>query len=209
MHLISETVQYFLSTWGYWAIVAGLIGENAGFPLPGETVLIAASFLARKGQLSLHWVIPVGIGSAILGNMLGYWLGLRFGDTFLRWFCRVGHLEDSDVQAARELIRRRGGTTIFFARFIFGLRTIAGLLAGMLCMDWRRFMIFNALGAAVWATGMSLVGFAFGASLNDFQQYVEYVSWSLAAVLFAVGYWFWCHHKKSFVARQQKSHASA
>jgi membrane protein DedA with SNARE-associated domain len=204
MNFISEGVRYFLSNWGYWAIVAGIVGENAGLPVPGEAVLIAASFLAKKGTLSLPWVIVIGIAAAITGNMVGYWLGHSFGNTLLHWFRRIGHLDDVDIQVARNLIRHRGGTTIFFARFIFGLRTIAGVLAGMLSMEWRRFMAFNALGAAVWATGMSFVGYGFGASLKDFQQYFEYVSWLLATILFLIGYWLWRRYKRSFAEGRSK-----
>jgi membrane protein DedA with SNARE-associated domain len=201
MHWVSETIRYYLSHWGYWAIVIGILGENAGLPLPGEAVLMAASFLAKKGQLQLDFVIPIAIVAATLGDNAGYWVGHKLGRPVLRRIGAIVHLDQQDLSVAQDLIRRRGGRTIFFARFIFGLRTIAGLLAGTLDMEWRRFFLCNALGAATWATAMSLVGFAFGARLNNFEQYFEYASWALGAALFAMGYWVWRRYKKQFANR--------
>ena len=206
MHLIAKAVEYFLAHWGYLAVIVGILGEDVGLPLPGETVLISASFLARKGELTVYWLIPVAIVAAVVGDNTGYLLGEKFGKFFVRWLSKIAHLDDEDIRAAKDLIRRRGGTTIFFARFIIGLRTVAGILAGALGMEWRRFFICNALGATAWVVTMSLAGYAFGASLRNFTDYFEYVSWSLSGGLFLTGYLIWKKHKKSFERRDHKHH---
>lgn len=209
MDWFSDGVRYFLSNWGYCAIVVGILGENAGLPIPGEAILIAASFLAKKGRLELHWVIPVGITAAIVGQATGYWLGRTFGQTFLRWLRAIAHFDDTDMAAAKKLICRRGVTTIFVARFIVGLRTVAGVLAGTLGMERRRFCAANVLGAVAWVTTMSLMGYAFGARVNDFSHYVEYVSWTLGAALFAGGYLAWKRYKKSAEEEDEQNRAAA
>ena len=140
----------------------------------------------------------------MVGDNAGYWLGQKFGGRIIRRLSKISHLGDEDIRAAKDLIRRRGGTTIFFARFIVGLRTIAGLLAGALGMEWRRFFIFNALGATAWVFSMSFAGYAFGAGLKNFTDYFNYVSWSLTGILFLTGYLIWRKHKKSFRRRDHK-----
>jgi membrane protein DedA with SNARE-associated domain len=190
MHWMYHTIRTVLTSWGYWAVLAGLLGEDAGLPVPGETVLMFAAFLAHKHTtLELQWVIVTGIGAAILGDNLGYLLGRHFGGTFIRWAKKLFRFDDEDVQAARDLLRRHGGRTIFFSRFIFGLRTIAGPLAGSLGMEWKTFLKFNALGAAVWVTAMSSAGFAFANEFESLLGYIEKASWAIAAGLFLTGYY--------------------
>jgi membrane protein DedA with SNARE-associated domain len=208
MYWLSHTVKYFLGHWGYWAIVVGLLGENAGLPLPGEAVLISSSFLASKHNLHLYYIIPIATAACILGDNIGYWLGHRFGKTFIRWLTHLS-IEEQDVTVAKDLIRRHGGKTIFFARFVFGLRTVAGLLAGMLGMEWRRFFKFNALGAATWVTVMSFLGYLFGATMATFEDYFEYASWSIAAVLFTIGYLLWRRYRKSYIKRNYQHPGTA
>ena len=187
-------------SWGYWAVLAGLLAEDAGIPVPGETVLMFASFLSHKPgtSLQLPWIIAVGTAAATLGDNLGFWLGHALGETLIRWCKKIFRLDDTDVGAAKQLIKRHGARTVFFARYIFGLRTIAGPLAGMLDMEWRKFLLFNFLGAATWVTMIACVGYAFANEFNTMLDYFEKAGWALAAGLFALGYFLWRRHKKKY-----------
>lgn len=210
MHWIYHAVRQALTSWGYLAVVVGLLGENAGLPLPGETVLMFASFLAHKHtSLRLVWVILVGTGAATAGDNIGYFVGSRLGSRLIRWMKTIFHLDDQDIGAAKDQIRRHGGVTIFFARYIFGLRTIAGPLAGGLGMEWKKFAFFNALGAATWVTSMSLIGYAFANEFENLLGYFEKGSWAMAAGLFALGYCLWRRQKKKFKQRQQPGQKAA
>lgn len=208
MHWFYHIIRHVLASWGYWALLAGLFGESMGLPLPGETLLMFSSFLSRKHTgLHIEWVILVGIGSAVLGDNTGYWLGRHFGQTFIRWGKKLLRLEDDDIRAAKDLLKRHGGRTIFFSRFIFGLRTIAGPLAGSLDMKWEEFLKYNVLGAATWATIMSFTGYAFANEFETLLGYIEKASWAIAAGLFMFGYWVWRREKRNFKARQQREAA--
>lgn len=203
MHWLYHEVRQFLSSWGYWALLLGLFGESMGLPLPGETVLIFAAFLSTKGTgLELQWVILVGIFAAVMGDNTGFFLGHHFGQTIIRWARKLLRLDDEDINAARNLLERHGGRTIFFSRFIFGLRTIAGPLAGSLGMKWKRFAKFNILGAAVWATFMSLVGYAFSNEFETLLGYIEKASWAIAGGWFIIGYLVWRRQKHKYKNRQ-------
>jgi membrane protein DedA with SNARE-associated domain len=209
MHWLYHIIRHTLVHWGYWALLAGLLGENAGLPLPGETILMFSSFLAHKHTgLSLLWVIVVGIGAAILGDNIGFWLGRKLGTRLIRWMKSLFHMDDEDVGAAKDQMRRHGGTTVFWARYIFGLRTIAGPLAGVMGMEWRRFLLFNALGAITWVTGMAWLGYAFADQFDTLLSYFEKLSWVMAAGLFALGYWLWHKQKKKYKQRQRAKKAA-
>ena len=103
MHWIVETVRHYLLAWGYWAIVVGLLGENAGLPLPGETIMAFASFMAfRQHHLSFAWIIVVGTISATAGDNIGYLLGRSLGRRFLKKWKRLVHLDDEDIQGGED-----------------------------------------------------------------------------------------------------------
>ena len=206
MHWFYETIRHFLVSWGYWALLLGLFGESLGLPLPGETLLMFASFLAHK-EIGLHiqWVIPIGIVAAVMGDNLGYWLGSHFGKTFTRWAKKILRLDDTDIATAKKLIKTHGGRTIFFSRYVFGLRTIAGPMAGSLDMEWRRFFKFNLLGAGTWVVAMAFAGYAFANEFDTLLGYIEKASWAIAGGLLLAGYLFWRRQKHRYQRQQRKA----
>jgi membrane-associated protein len=206
MHWFYHTVLHVLSSWGYWALLLGLFGESMGLPLPGETLLMFASFLThKKTGLHLQWVILTGFAAAVMGDNLGFLLGHRFKRTFIRWAQKLFRLDDQDIRAAKNLITKHGGRTIFFSRFIFGLRTIAGPLAGSLEMKWRHFVKFNAMGAATWVVAMSFTGYAFANEFDTLLGYIEKASWAIGAGMLLTGYLIWRREKRRYAQQPQKA----
>lgn len=200
MHWIANIVQNALAHWGYLALAVGLLGEDAGLPLPGETVLMFASFLSKgHNGLSLAMIIPVGIAAAVLGDNCGFWIGRRLGPRVLRWMQEKAKLRE-DVAVAEDQIRRHGGATIFWARYIFGLRTITGPVAGALGMEWKKFLIFNALGACTWVTFIAMAGFGFAHGFDNFIGYFEKASWAISGGIFAIGFFLWRREKGHYRA---------
>lgn len=168
-----------------------------------------ASFLAHKSTaLQLVWVVVAGVGAAIIGDNLGFLLGRKLGSRLIRWMKKIFHLDDEDIAAAKDQIRRHGGLTVFFARYIFGLRTITGPLAGVLGMGWNRFLLFDALGAVTWVTAISLTGYAFANEFSSLLDYFEKGSWAIAAGLFGLGYFLWRRQKKNFKERHRGDRAA-
>ena len=209
MHWFYHEVRHFLISWGYWALLIGLFGESMGLPLPGETVLMFASFLTNK-QTGLHmqWIILVGIGAAVMGDNTGFFLGHHFGETFIRWAKNLLRLDDEDIRAAKRLIQKHGGKTIFFSRFVFGLRTIAGPMAGSLEMSWPEFFKFNLAGAATWVVAMAFIGYAFSNEFNTLLGYIEYASWAIAGGVLLVGYLLWRKAKHRYGQKNQQKRAA-
>src|SRR5262249_52344912 len=140
-----------------------LLLENAGLPLPGETILLLASFFAySQHHLHLSYIILVGVCAATIGDNIGFLIGHYGGRALLRHYRKTLRIRDATIRRGEDLFARYGAATIFVARFIAGLRVIAGPLAGVLGMSWRKFVIFNFLGAALWVTAIASVGYFFG-----------------------------------------------
>src|SRR6478752_2162282 len=127
-----DLLRGYLAHYGYWAVAAALLLENAGLPVPGETMLLLASFLAySEHHLRLPYIILVGVCAATIGDNLGFLLGHYAGEPLLERYRQVPHVHRTIARAER-LIQRYGSFAIFIARFIAGMRIIAGPLAGVL-----------------------------------------------------------------------------
>ncbi len=190
----------FFITHGYWALALTLLLENAGIPLPGETMLLFASFLAFEHEgLSLGAIIAVGTAACTLGDNLGYWVGNRGGRPLLHRYQKVFRISDHRIARGEKLFERFGATTVFFARFVFGMRVLAGPLAGVLRMPWRRFVLFNFLGAAVWVTAISCLGYFFGQNRDRLLRIVSQINAVGFAVAVVLVFLVWWRYRKKSI----------
>lgn len=162
-HEIFHSLRAFVADYGYWAVALALLGEGAGVPVPGEITLLLASFLAfSEHQLHLVWIILIATCAATLGAELGYALGHYGGRPLLDRYQSILRISPSTLKRGEDIFVRYGAVAIFSSRFIFGLRTFAGPLAGVLRMPWQAFAVFNVLGAAAWVTIIASAGYLFG-----------------------------------------------
>ncbi|HEY1809050.1 MAG TPA: DedA family protein, partial [Acidobacteriaceae bacterium] len=118
----------------------------------------------------------------------------------LNWLRRKFHMDD-EIETAKDQIRRHGGATVFWARYVFGLRTITGPVAGALGMEWKKFLLWNALGAVTWVSSIALTGYAFSHEFNSLLSYFEKASWVISAGIFGVGYVLWRRRKAGVQAK--------
>ena len=153
---------YLFKTYGYGIVFFGVMLENAGFPIPGETILLAAGFFASQNHFSLPVVMIVAAVGAILGDNLGYLAGRKLGRSFAEKYGKYVFLTPPRMKACEDFFAKHGDKTILVARFITGLRVFAAFFAGMSFMEWRRFFFFNAAGAVIWSIVINLVGYFFG-----------------------------------------------
>lgn len=165
-----------LGHWGYLAIALVVVLGNVGLPVPEETVLGLAGYLVWRGELRLPLVLAAGIGSAVAGDNIGYWLGRRYGQEAL---ARYGHwlrLTPARLEAVRRAVTRYGSLAIFTARFLAGLRFLAGPVAGATGLQFVPFLMANLVGALVYVplvvgAGYA-VGYGFGGRLERLRQTV-------------------------------------
>jgi membrane-associated protein len=183
---MQEFFEHLLKVWGYPALFAGVMLENAGIPVPGETAVLFAGYFASEGgghHLQIVLVILVTICAAVLGDNLGYWLGRRWARPRLQRQQRFLLLTPKTLAVAEGYFDRYGSGTIFFARFITGVRVFGALAAGTAGMPWPRFLLANALGAGLWACTISALGYFFG----QYMKLLEKLIGGTGLVLLALG----------------------
>ena len=158
--------------YGYFVVFFGVLLENAGVPVPGETILLAGSALARFGHLSIFWVISIAIAGAVLGDNVGFFIGRRGGRRLLERHGRMLGLTRARLDQFDAFFARHGAKTVFIARFVTGLRVVGAVLAGASTLPWGRFLVFNATGALAWATTFGAVGYALGYSWETIERWI-------------------------------------
>jgi membrane protein DedA with SNARE-associated domain len=166
-------VSQFVTDWGYVGIVLIVVLGNVGLPVPEETVLALAGYLVWSGRLQLLPVLIVGVFSAVVGDNLGYWLGHRYGrravERYSRRLLRPGH-----VMTAERWICRYGLFAICAARFVSGLRFLAGPLAGAVGLSFRSFFAGNLLGAMLFVPYAVGIGYGIGYGLGSYMARLQH-----------------------------------
>ena len=183
-----------LHDWGYFAVAGFIFFEDFGVPLPGETMLIAASLYAGAGHLNVFVVGIIAFVAAVAGDNVGYAIG-RFGgrglvERYGKWVLLTGERLDR----AEAFFERHGGKVVAVARFVEGLRQLNGIIAGTMEMHWARFVIFNAIGAALWVSVWTTVGYVAGDHVETVANYLTYVAIALGVVF--LGFLAWHFHRR-------------
>jgi membrane protein DedA with SNARE-associated domain len=193
MHAISV----YLNQYGYWAVFVGLFFESFGLPLPGETILIAASLMASRGHLNISLIIFCAWVAAVLGDNIGYAIG-RFGGR--RFLLRHGgwiFLDEQKLKRVEGFFERYGGEIVAVARFFAGLRQFNGLIAGACNMGFRKFFVFNVIGAALWVGFWSASAFLLGSRYEQLADAFKRCEWGvLACFAVVIVVFVWFHLKK-------------
>ena len=175
-----------IERYGYLIVFLGVMLENVGIPLPGETVLIAAGALAHRGSLTLWETMVMGSLGAVMGGQAGYFVGRFGGRRFVLRWGRYAFITPERLRRGETFFERHGGKAVFLARFITGLRVFGALIAGTSRMPWGRFTLYSALGGLVWATAAVALGYFLWASIGLVEHWIGRISLLLAAALVLV-----------------------
>lgn len=162
LHSLEPTLNHY----GYLAVAGFVLVEDFGVPVPGETILVLGAVYAGTGRLNVLAVAVIGMLAAVIGDNIGFAVGHLGGRPLVERFGRYVLLTPERVENATGFFTRHGGKIIVVARFIPGLRQANGIVAGISGMHWSRFLGFNALGAALWVSVWTTLGYLSGNHIN-------------------------------------------
>ena len=173
--------------YGYAVVFVGVLLENAGVPVPGETALPGGAALAQFGRLSLPWVVATAVAAAIIGDNLGFVVGRHGGRVLAeRHGWKIG-LTVARLQQFDRFFEQYGPQTVFIARFVTGLRVFGAVLAGASGIRWRTFLFYNAVGAVVWSMAVALAGYLFAYSWDTLERWIGRTGVMVLVVVALVG----------------------
>jgi membrane protein DedA with SNARE-associated domain len=205
LNAISGTLQHY----GLWAIGLLITLEDFGIPVPGETILIAGAIYAGAGRLNIVAVGVVAFVAAVTGDNIGFAIGHFGGRALALRFGKYVFLTEERLDKAENFFDRRGSIVITFARFVEGLRQANGIIAGITGMHWLRFLVFNAIGAALWAGTWVTIGYFAGSNITTVYHYITLYSYYVLAGLavLIVGYIVWRRRRRRAAAASQTDEA--
>jgi membrane protein DedA with SNARE-associated domain len=184
---VLHSLEPALNHLGYLAVVGLVLVEDFGVPVPGETILVLASVYAGTGRLNIVVVGVLAFLGAMLGDNIGFAIGHFGGRALIERYGRYIFLTPPRVERASGFFERHGGWIIVVARFIEGLRQANGIIAGVSGIRWAKFLVFNAIGAALWVVVWCSIGYFSGSHIdaiyNAAARYTTYVTIALGALL--------------------------
>ena len=172
-----------LQSYTYPMVLALVLLESLGIPLPGEIALVTAAAYASHGHISIYVVIVLAALGAIIGGVLGYLIGIKGGLPLVAHYGGYVGVRRSHIARAHAFFEKNGAKTILFGRFIALLRTWAAIVAGAACMSFPKFVTYNTLGSIVWAIVFGWLGFYFGRDLPLLESYISRASFGLLIAL--------------------------
>ena len=161
-HLIMLLQQY-----GLGLVFVNVLALQAGLPVPAYPVLIVAGAYAAMGGSPLWQLVAVGVAAALVADTGWYFAGRRFGLSILRTLCRVSLSQDTCVRQTESLFQRFGPMSMVFAKFIPGFASVATALAGAIRLPYWKFLLFDAIGAALWVSVGVGLGYLFRYAVDD------------------------------------------
>ena len=200
------SIEHLISSYGLF-LVAGVIGvECIGIPVPGETILIAASIYAgTKHTLDIYSVISAAVVGAVVGNMVGYVIGREYGYRLLLRYGPYIGLTEARIKLGQYLFLCHGGKIVVIARFVPVLRSVAGLLAGANRMPWKPFLLANIAGAIAWAMIYGVAAYLLGKEVERLAGPVALVLGAVVVIGLIAAGMFVARHEERLVAEAERA----
>ena len=198
---ILHSLEPTLNNYGYLAVFGFVLLEDFGVPVPGETILVLGAVYAGAGRLNVALVALLGFCGAVVGDNIGFAIGHFGGRRLVDRFGRYILLTPERVDKAQGFFERHGGKIIVVARFIEGLRQANGIIAGISGLHWAKFLLFNAIGAALWVSVWTSIGYFSGNHItsiyNTATKYSLYLAIAFGVLVLALIVRFVLRHRRA------------
>ena len=184
---MNETLQFVLRH-GYLVVLAWVFVEQAGLPVPSAPLLLAMGALSGAHKMNLGTAVLFAVVGAVASDSMWYEIGRQKGIRVLQLLCRISLEPDSCVRRTQVSFSRSGPRVLLGAKFVPGLNTMAAPLAGIVRMGWRKFLLFDVIGATAWASAFTVTGYLFSGELERIAARAAYLGeWLLVIVIGAFG----------------------
>ena len=198
--MFSDIVNFLLETigtLGYFGIFMLMFLESTVFPIPSEVVMIPAGYLAYKGEMNIYIVILLGILGSLGGALFNYYFALKFGRAFLLKYGKYFFVSQESIVKTEKFFKNHGHISTFSGRLIPGLRHYISLPAGLAKMNLFVFCLYTSLGATIWVTILTVLGYYLGDNQELIKEYLKYLIIGLLVSLSILGFWYYRKVKKS------------
>jgi membrane protein DedA with SNARE-associated domain/rhodanese-related sulfurtransferase len=186
----------FIEQFGILAVFLNVLVEQLGAPVPAYPTLVIASALLSTEPMAFRDLLLTAVAAALIADLAWYAAGKRYGKRVLALLCRISLSPDSCVRQTESLFHKWGAPSLLLAKFIPGFASLASALAGALGTRAPVFLLFDCLGAAIWAGSALWLGWLFRSTVDDLLAVLESLGkWGLmligaALALFVLRRWW-------------------
>jgi membrane protein DedA with SNARE-associated domain len=199
--MIGQLIHWLIdaiSALGYPGIVLLMAIESSVLPLPSELIMPPAGYLAARGEMSLPLAILAGTLGSVLGALVNYFLAATVGEPVLRRYGKYVLMSPAALDRSEAFFKRHGEISTLLGRLLPVVRHLISIPAGMCRMPLGRFMAFTAVGAGIWCTVLTMIGWAIGRHEGELREAAVHaytaqaLRWILlVAVVLVVAYVAW------------------
>jgi membrane protein DedA with SNARE-associated domain len=183
-----DVIKEIAEKYGYLSVFTGILLENLGIPLPGETITIVGGFLAGSGELNYWLVLASAASGAFIGGVCGYFIGKYGGWTLMQKLAKVFRVSDKQLEEIKGKFADNAVKAVFFGRFIALLRIFASPMAGVIEMPLLKFLGVNLASSLSWAAIMTGIAYTVGKFVS-LEQLVAWVGqFAIVALLIAAAW---------------------
>lgn len=185
--VLTDKLSFMLEHGGYWILIVVTLLEGMpliGTIIPGQTIVVLAGFFAKLGVINPWFVMIIVALGAVLGDLIGYEIGKRYGMRFVEKFGPYVLIKPNHVEKAKSLINSHTGKSIIIGRFTSITRSLIPFIAGATGVHKGKFWVYNFLGGFIWAISSVAIGYVFGASYEVAAKY--FGRFSMIGVILAV-----------------------
>lgn len=191
-----ETLIHIIEVYGLWVVFFSVLLDQGGLPTPSYAPMIVTAALAAETQQPLWPILVVATVAALIADLAWFAGGKKFGGPLLRLMCRISLSPDSCVGTTRRIYEKWGAPSLILAKYIPGFAAVSTTLAGQAGTPWRRFLVYDGIGAALWAGGAVVLGAIFHEAVEALLQTLEDLGhfallMLIVAVVLFVAYKWW------------------
>lgn len=205
MHAIIDWIVQTVGALGYLGIFVMMLIESSIFPLPSEVVMIPAGYLCAKGEMELWIVISLGIFGSIAGALVNYFLAVKLGRKLILKYGHYIFFKPETLEKVEIFFKTHGSFSTFTGRLIPVIRHYISLPAGLARMNVSLFCFYTGVGAGIWVSILTFLGYFFGqneALLNEHLHTISIVLIIFIIIFAAIYIWF--HKTKERKRRTKK-----
>jgi membrane protein DedA with SNARE-associated domain len=180
---MAEIVTRFIGETGYITLFIGMVLESMMFPLPSEAILPFSGFLIEEGKFTFPLAICIATLGSLVGSTLSYLIGYYLGKPFIAAFGKYFLIQDEDMEMTERYFQKNGELTIFVSRFIPVVRHLISIPAGIAKMDFRKFFVLTLIGAGLWNSILTYVGYRLKQKWQMIMAYSKQIDIVVVALL--------------------------
>ena len=202
-----ELPSHIARSWLYPLLLIFSLIESLpiiGLFVPGQTIVMLAGFIAKRGLIDLGDAIFFSAIGAILGDLTGYFIGRKYGDDFIKKYGKYVSFDEEYYEKTKGMVRLHAGKALIIGRFTPLTRTFAPFIAGSSRIKLYRFMAFNIIGSTSWALTFIIIGYIFGGGYEIVSRYFGPALTGIF-ILAILGFYIYRFIKKRIVKAQYRT----